>query len=137
MQPELREPAARNTNQRGALLIQNTVKKAAKNSKFPPTNGIFEIYDLEISQHEVHTASAPPERVLSFATGWYSASVSNAGRRAESAKQLAFEELLYAGHGTADLSRKAAALYSATTANHFWRFALLALESEKFLIHPW
>ena len=77
MQPELREPAARNTNQRGALLIQNTVKKAAKNSKFPPTNGIFEIYDLEISQHEVHTASAPPERVLSFATGWYSASVSN------------------------------------------------------------
>ena len=39
----------------------------------PPTEGIFEIYDLEISQNEVHTAPAPLERVSSFATGWYSA----------------------------------------------------------------
>ena len=59
---------------------------------------------------------------------------SNAGRRADGAKQLAFEELLYASHGTADLSQKAAALYSATTANHFWRYALLTLESEKYKV---
>ena len=52
-------------------------------------------------------------------------------RRADGAKQLAFEELLYAGHGTADLSRKAAALYSATTANLFGALRFWRLKAKK------